>query len=334
MTPILSIIIPVYNKEKYIRHSLESILLGKDLDFEVIVVNDGSTDSSLSIIKSFLSDKRVSLFSIDNHGVSYARNLGLQQAKGKYILFIDSDDFISKSYLRKWTIIIKNNPRIDLFIGGLTKCTENHEITEVITPCKIGEVPDSIFYNTFMREQGLKGIYGFVANKVVKREFLLKNRIKFNDRLKLAEDFDFFLDVYSNKPKIYFVDINDYFYIQGTLNSSVFIKQVDYMSLIGIWIKTYLFLKREDGISNNKEVLYEKVSGLSKALFNELDTLSYSSISKNIKDLHCQYSILDDYNFDLDVISQCIKRRLVIILMLYLKIRRIFHKIKVLQNGK
>ena len=90
-TPFLSLIIPIYNKEKYIDKCLESILCQSFQDFELLVVDDGSTDRSVEKIKAF-DDNRIHLFCRSNSGVSCARNYGILNARGEYIVFIDSDD--------------------------------------------------------------------------------------------------------------------------------------------------------------------------------------------------------------------------------------------------
>lgn len=94
----VSIIVPVYNAEKYIKHCLESLALQSFRDIEILVINDGSTDRSQKICESFVAlDERFILISTKNHGVSHARNLGIQRAVGEYITFVDADDWIEKN---------------------------------------------------------------------------------------------------------------------------------------------------------------------------------------------------------------------------------------------
>lgn len=94
----ISIIVPIYNVEKYIFKCLESIVNQSFTDFEVILVDDGSTDNSSIICNKFVTeDSRFKYFYKNNGGLSDARNYGLNYAKGKYVVFIDSDDFIEKS---------------------------------------------------------------------------------------------------------------------------------------------------------------------------------------------------------------------------------------------
>ena len=100
--PLISIIIPVYNTEKYLRKCLASVCAQTLKDIEIIVVNDGSTDGSLSIIEEYVAkDKRIKLINEENSGQSSARNLGIEIATGQYIGFVDSDDWIEKEMFEK-----------------------------------------------------------------------------------------------------------------------------------------------------------------------------------------------------------------------------------------
>lgn len=95
---MISIIIPLYNKQDYIRATLDSIFSQSFMDFEVIVVNDGSTDESLSVVKNY-HDKRLRVFDKENGGVSRARNYGYEQSKGDWVIFLDADDTIAPNCL-------------------------------------------------------------------------------------------------------------------------------------------------------------------------------------------------------------------------------------------
>ena len=100
ISPLISVIVPIFNMEKHLEECLESIINQESNDFEVILINDGSNDNSESICNYYLSkDKRFILINKKNGGVSSARNAGLKLAKGKFILFVDADDIISKDYL-------------------------------------------------------------------------------------------------------------------------------------------------------------------------------------------------------------------------------------------
>ena len=96
----VSIIIPVYNAEKYLSECINSIIYQSYNNLEIILVNDGSTDNSIYICRQYANkDNRIIVIDSDNYGVSYARNIGIERATGKYIVFIDSDDMIEKDYI-------------------------------------------------------------------------------------------------------------------------------------------------------------------------------------------------------------------------------------------
>src|SRR6056300_1045134 len=96
--PYFSVVIPLYNKEKFIEDTLKSVLNQTFNDFEVIIVNDGSSDNSLSIVEQFKSEK-IRLFTNKNRGLSYTRNFGIKKAKSQYIGFLDADDLWENDFL-------------------------------------------------------------------------------------------------------------------------------------------------------------------------------------------------------------------------------------------
>ena len=104
----VSVIVPVYNVEKFINRCVDSILSQTFKDFELILINDGSKDKSLEIIEKYRVDKRVRIFTQKNQGPAVARNFGISVAKGSYIMFIDSDDYIDPDYIETYYNKIKN----------------------------------------------------------------------------------------------------------------------------------------------------------------------------------------------------------------------------------
>lgn len=120
----VSVIIPVYNAEKYIEKCLDSILGQNFQDFEVILVNDGSTDRSLEICKTVSNkNKCISVLDQENQGVSIARQKGINSASGQFIAFIDADDYVKRDYLE---VLYKNAIEYDVDIV-CCDCTELYE---------------------------------------------------------------------------------------------------------------------------------------------------------------------------------------------------------------
>ena len=122
--PKFSIIIPVYNVEEYIGRCLDSVFKQNNKDFEVIVVDDGCTDQSIEIAKEFA----VKIVSTEHVSVSEARNLGAKQARGNYLLFLDSDDYWDNNLLEEITKSLSNNP--DLVRFQVRTVTDTGEITD------------------------------------------------------------------------------------------------------------------------------------------------------------------------------------------------------------
>ena len=102
MTEKVSVIVPVYNVEKYLRQCLDSILQQTYQNLDILIINDGSTDGSDTICREYLEkDERISYFAKENTGISDTRNVGIRQATGEYVTFVDSDDWIEKTYIEE-----------------------------------------------------------------------------------------------------------------------------------------------------------------------------------------------------------------------------------------
>lgn len=126
--PIISVIVPVFNVDKYLDQCIGSILNQTFTDFELILVNDGSFDYSYKICKEYAAkDSRVRVLSQENKGMSAARNLGIENAKGQYLSFVDSDDYIVPEYLDcLYTILIENDAEV--VIGEFYRYNEENNM--------------------------------------------------------------------------------------------------------------------------------------------------------------------------------------------------------------
>lgn len=163
-----SIIIPVYNVEDYISECLLSVLNQSEKDFEVIVVNDGSKDKSIDIAKKY----PVKIINQENQGLSAARNTGVKHAKGEYILFLDSDDYIEKDLLKQLKKELKDKPDIIRF-----------QIQETFSDGRIIKYEENAF-KTCKGEKAFEKIcaYHFVENAwcyCIKRKYYLNNEFQF-----------------------------------------------------------------------------------------------------------------------------------------------------------
>lgn len=107
-----SVIVPVYNTQEYLKRCIESVLNQTYKNYEIILINDGSTDNSLEILKKYESNKKVKVISQKNHGLSYTRNVGISHATGNYIILLDSDDFLEKDLLYALNLNITNEDMV------------------------------------------------------------------------------------------------------------------------------------------------------------------------------------------------------------------------------
>lgn len=136
-TPLISIIVPAYNAEKYIKACLDSIIIQTYSNFEVIVINDGSIDQTEEILKSYQSNPKFRIYSQKNGGLSAARNQGLKLAKGELVCFIDSDDSVKSDYLEKLVAPFIDGADVDITVCGYQEKFEKSEINHVLKPQKI-----------------------------------------------------------------------------------------------------------------------------------------------------------------------------------------------------
>lgn len=209
--PKVSIILPCYNVEEYLAKSIQSVLAQTYIDFELLVIIDGSPDNSKVIAESF-SDARVCVYEKPNGGLSDARNYGLDRATGEFIYFMDSDDWIEPTLLAE-TIPILEVENLDLVIFGYTQEDEN-ELGEIVLSTPI--LPEN---SIFTKENSapkinstVLGLLGYAWNKVYRRVFLLKHNIRFEKGTSLVEDILFNSEVYCKIQTLRFIDKPLYHY--------------------------------------------------------------------------------------------------------------------------
>ncbi len=209
-TPAISVIMPVYNAEKFLKDSIESVLNQTFKDFEFIIVNDGSTDNSLNIIESYIDkDSRIKIINQENSGVSVARNVGIKNASGEYIAFIDSDDIWVNNKLELQMEEFIKDPELKI-CGARAKVIndENQEIGKFnYPPLSYFKIRlDSYYKNPFI-----------TSSLIIKKEILKDNKL-FRQKMKLCEDYEF-ITKYIHKNKS--INIDKYLvYYRIHINSS------------------------------------------------------------------------------------------------------------------
>lgn len=198
----LSVIIPCYNTEAVVHFAINSVL-GQihDDTIEIIVVNDGSTDSTLDILNTIkkCNESIIRVISTENQGVSSARNLGLSMAQGQYVLFLDSDDRIKSNVLIEWLDFTSKND-LDISFGGI----EIYALTEPDTPIDIIKniYPHLLTGETMLVNKLFHKLWICTGNALYKRGLLIGNDIWFDNKYKYGEDSCVFGKAIINASKI------------------------------------------------------------------------------------------------------------------------------------
>ena len=187
--PSISIIVPIYNREKWLRNCLDSISAQIFKEWECILINDGSTDNSLEIAENYAAnDPRFLVISQENQGVSAARNLGIDHAQGKWLTFVDSDDEIAPDYLEILHKIGEDN-NADL-VNGSVICLMHHGKTYPI-------ILDEVVYSAKEKQLG-KWFYERMSSiKILYRLSIIReHNLRFDTNFRFAEDMIFTLEFY------------------------------------------------------------------------------------------------------------------------------------------
>lgn len=204
--PKVSVIVPVYKVEKYLPECIESILAQTFKDFELILVDDGSPDNSGKICDDYAArDSRIRVFHKKNGGVSSARNLGLDNALGEWIAFVDSDDTVGRKYLEHlFSEDIDGNV---LVVSGLINVSEKGEITRCVQFPAETQSPVAAFREKMLYK------YGYPVSKLYNNRLIRTHGIRFDPEISMAEDMLFMADyLLFSKFVVFRSDCRDYLY--------------------------------------------------------------------------------------------------------------------------
>lgn len=245
---LLSIIIPMYNLEKYIAFCIESIVSQVNKNIEIILIDDGSKDGTREICNEYCKKYDfIKYFYQENAGVSVARNNGLQKAKGEYILFVDGDDWIIKDSLPYIINKIRNNKEIDILAGNFVKSKKNK-----IRNKKIKYIPNLPEYNypeNLIKLFETNNFNPALWCNIIKRKLFLDNDIFLDVNVKYTEDMDCTLRLYLKAKRIDMLDTPFYVYRQNQTSAthSCSIKRVDdTMNFVIKWNNEIKEIESED----------------------------------------------------------------------------------------
>lgn len=195
---MISIIVPVYNTATYLERCIESVIEQTYPDWELILIDDGSTDGSGEICDRYASeDPRITTVHTPNRGVSSARNTGLDHAKGEWISFMDSDDSISPTYLED---LITSSRDADIVVSGWQRGTFKRFYDNRI-----------ILRSDFFEVLSSKAIH-YNHGKLFRRDVVEKNHIRFETEIRWSEDIIFFFNVLLHSSKVILISKVNYYY--------------------------------------------------------------------------------------------------------------------------
>lgn len=230
-SPLLSIIVPVYNVEEYLETCVKSIISQEFTDYEIVLVDDGSTDNSGRICDRLCQTySNIVVLHKENGGLSDARNVGIRYSQGRYILFIDSDDYIAKGSIQKIVecLSTKKNGIDVMFL----------EAKKIFPDCTTKPMGDG-FKNGVLEGKNKKEILQYIAQlpkfpgsactKLVRRDNIIKNQIFFEKGL-LSEDINWTIDLLLKSDTFSYCDTEYYYYRQkrrGSITNTTSIKNIE-----------------------------------------------------------------------------------------------------------
>lgn len=333
MNELVSIIIPVYNSEEYIEKCLKSVDSQTYSNIEVIIINDGSIDKSLEVIKKYRFRKAKKIvIDKENEGVSIARNIGIKNAQGKYIFFLDSDDCIVENTI-DYLITCMEKYKCDgirgnyLIVKGNQKCLLSENIKhKLYKDEEMDEFRGAVISNS---------IRGFSCNIIFLREIIDINNISYPTDMNFMEDFVFLMEYLRYAKSFFISELCTYMYYQNDNTSS----------------RTYDISKRLNNIAKRKSyceeyikknpILKKYYKELGKViaeiyiktekyiLINSLDCSSYDYKEVNRKLLREVEHLLKEYNvkireldFQCMIIILLLKLRLDFVIIYFMKLRK------------
>ena len=247
---LVSVIVPVYNAQLHLRKCLDSICGQTYPRLQIILINDGSADDSLSICEEYRQkDSRVEIISGENHGVSHSRNLGLEAARGEYIQFVDSDDYLTSDSTR---LLVERaeETSCDMVIAPYYRVIgQKAKIYNLLKG--MGQMEkDKLLYELARRPGSY--FWGVVWNKFYRGDIIAKHSVRFCEDVALSEDFIFNLDYIRHAQGFSTIPTPIYYYIKtkGSL-STHYLSPMDFMKL-----KQKIFVNYEDLFKHQAD--YEK----------------------------------------------------------------------------
>ena len=292
---LVSIIIPMYNSEMFISRCLQSVVSQSYKNIEIILVDDGSKDKTLDIVKRYVTkDRRVKLFLKNNGGASSARNYGLDKCTGDYILFVDADDYIDFNMVEDMVSMVDIGVNTMVLSGNDEIYVDKIEYRNLFVGIKD---KTNISKNIVMREIA-SGSAGLICCKLIPKSVVYKFNIRFDESVKMSEDQLFFLELAQYIDKFCYVEGYIYHYDRTNEKSITVNYQKDiYKNQMYVFEKIEILFK-ENKLNHNEDInaLSKKIKDiLLFCINNEVRTSNIRNINEKIKNIN---NILKYTNID------------------------------------
>ncbi|MGI8470116.1 MAG: glycosyltransferase family 2 protein [Pyrinomonadaceae bacterium] len=254
--PKVSVVIPCFNLGKYIHEAIDSVMAQTFQDFEITVVNDGSTDIETNLILESLDNSKIKVIKTDNQGLAAARNNGIAQAAGKYILPLDADDKIADTYLEKAVSILDENENV-----GIVYCRaeffdrENfkwdlpkYELSRIL-------IDNLIFCSAFFRKTDWETVGGYKSSMIYG-----------------WEDYEFWLSIIELKREVYQIPEHLFFYRQRS------------DSMANIMSREHLFYSHKEIVKNHKNLYLDNIEHIYKYIYSLRDIITEQQQYQSVRD--------------------------------------------------
>ncbi len=214
MRKTVSVIVPAYNTEKYISKCIESLRNQSYQEIEILLINDGSIDETLSICRRYeKEDKRIRVIDKENTGVSNTRNIGLKECTGDYVIFVDSDDYMSEDYISTLVLTLEES-HSQMVCVEYSLVNENEEYSTHESILKNGESKCFKAKEAINLMVNKNAYQGYLWNKIFIKDILIKNNIFFDERIKIWEDMLFCLRYLFVIDSVTYINVPLYYYVQ------------------------------------------------------------------------------------------------------------------------
>lgn len=258
MNPIVSIIVPIYNTEKYISKCLNSILSQTFERWEAIIVDDGSTDNSRELCSHYAQkDSRIRVIVNEHHGVSVSRNTGIKLANGEWITFVDADDEITEGYISNLLTLANKYNEVEFVVAGYQ--TVNRESGNIQSFTNFEELLTEDAVRGFFTHPKLYSNYMFFPySKLYKKEIIKRYKILFDEKMSLGEDRVFVLQYLNQVHNVVFSPYHDYNIIFDNSGNSLSTKKrcpQDYFENFQMGYQTLQSLYQQHAIESIKKYI-------------------------------------------------------------------------------